>query len=515
MPTERALPRQFTRSFLIVFSLASALIVIRSLVWIVFEQTAFDSDQAVVGLMAKHLAEGRAFPLFYYGQHYMLAVEAWLAAPWIALFGASVVTLKLPLLCLNVAIAGVLIWMLIHGAGLKPFEALLISVFFVVPPPLVSARLVDAQGSNIEPLLYVLVLWIVRNRPMAFGLVAGFAFLHREFAAYAIAAIVLLDVATGRAFDRQRLREYLMSWGMFALVALIVSLAKTKADLLGPGTGGTLNLGGLDAQVSSWAALVCWTPAEAGMNLRWLFNQNLGVMFNYRADLLGPLEWTRTPAGHVWLAAALMMMVTVAGIAIVRGRQNVRKGNWELGTYLVIVAVEAAFAYALLGCQVRDPVLIRYTLLTLYFPIGLLILFLSAKPPTWSRALILAIVVVWAASSLFDSGRFLVAYIHRPPASPARDLVTYLESQGVRYGRGTYWIAYQLDFLSRERLSIASLDKVRVAEYQTIVDDHGEQAVHIRPNRGWPNRPCEAGITFRFWCLEHLDRATNTANAAP
>src|SRR3954467_13712912 len=104
---------------------AAAFIIIRSIVWIYFEQSDFDSDQAVVGLMAKHLAEGRAFPLFFYGQHYMLAVEAWLAAPVFALFGASVATLKFPLLCLNVAVAGVLLWILIRKAGLTPLQALL------------------------------------------------------------------------------------------------------------------------------------------------------------------------------------------------------------------------------------------------------------------------------------------------------------------------------------------------------------------------------------------------------
>ena len=35
------------------------------------EQSFFDSDQAIVGLMAKHLSELRAFPVFFYGQTYM------------------------------------------------------------------------------------------------------------------------------------------------------------------------------------------------------------------------------------------------------------------------------------------------------------------------------------------------------------------------------------------------------------------------------------------------------------
>jgi hypothetical protein len=112
---------------------------------------------------------------------------------------------------------------------------------------------------------------------------------------------------------------------------------------------------------------------------------------------------------------------------------------------------------------------------------------------------------------MLDNGRFLAAYLHRAPSSPARELVTFLEGQGVRYGRGTYWVAYQLDFLSQERLKIASLDKVRVLEYQKIADDHEGQTVYIRPNRGWPDRPCDVGLSYRLWCLEHLDRARDAA----
>ena len=46
---------------------AWCLIILRSAVYIVYEHSYFDSDQALPGLMAKHLVEGRAFPLFLYG----------------------------------------------------------------------------------------------------------------------------------------------------------------------------------------------------------------------------------------------------------------------------------------------------------------------------------------------------------------------------------------------------------------------------------------------------------------
>src|SRR4051812_404947 len=82
----------------------AVIVVARSAVFVFVAAAHFDSDQAVTGLMAKHLSELRAFPVFWYGQTYMLGVEAWLAAPLMAVLGATVTALKLPLLAINVAV---------------------------------------------------------------------------------------------------------------------------------------------------------------------------------------------------------------------------------------------------------------------------------------------------------------------------------------------------------------------------------------------------------------------------
>ena len=78
-------PRQ--RERVLVYAVVITLVVMQSTLFAFRMPLDFDSDEAVFGLMAKHLAEGRAFPLFMYGQNYILAVEAWLAAPIFLLFG--------------------------------------------------------------------------------------------------------------------------------------------------------------------------------------------------------------------------------------------------------------------------------------------------------------------------------------------------------------------------------------------------------------------------------------------
>src|SRR3989440_11562828 len=70
-------------------------------------QTHVHSDEAIIGLMGKHILEGRHFPFYMYGQPYNAgaAWEAYVASVAFALFGVGVVPLKgcivvLSLLCL-------------------------------------------------------------------------------------------------------------------------------------------------------------------------------------------------------------------------------------------------------------------------------------------------------------------------------------------------------------------------------------------------------------------------------
>ncbi len=55
-----------------------------------YEGFYFDSDQAIVGLMARHVATFHRFPLYYYGLNYLMGVQAWLIAPFFWLFRPSV-----------------------------------------------------------------------------------------------------------------------------------------------------------------------------------------------------------------------------------------------------------------------------------------------------------------------------------------------------------------------------------------------------------------------------------------
>src|SRR5579884_345041 len=59
-----------------------------------------NSDEGTMGLMALHIAYRGEHPIFYYGQNYMGALEAYLGAALFRIFGVSVFTLRLGLIFL-------------------------------------------------------------------------------------------------------------------------------------------------------------------------------------------------------------------------------------------------------------------------------------------------------------------------------------------------------------------------------------------------------------------------------
>lgn len=86
-----------------------------------------DADEAIVGLMAKRIAEGKDWPIFYYGQHYLGSLEAILTAGVFKIFGQSNFTLRVvPLIFSGVFIAQIylLAWR-IGGSRAARFAAFL------------------------------------------------------------------------------------------------------------------------------------------------------------------------------------------------------------------------------------------------------------------------------------------------------------------------------------------------------------------------------------------------------
>ena len=239
---------------------AAALVLLRAFVYLRFEQLQFDSDQAIIGLMAEHLVKGRAFPLFFYGQTYLLGVEAWAAAPFVLIGGPTVLALRLSILTWNLA-AALLLVKALQDMRLPAWTALVPALFFIAAPPSIAAALMTAQGAIIEPFVYVTVLWFLRDRPLWFGAVLALGTRNREFTFYAVPALLVVEGLTGK-LRAARLREWLLAAVAFLVVWESVEALKPYADLMGPGTRGQLIRGYAGSQLANLVDRFHWDAGE-------------------------------------------------------------------------------------------------------------------------------------------------------------------------------------------------------------------------------------------------------------
>ncbi|MDO9541119.1 MAG: hypothetical protein Q7J98_02200, partial [Kiritimatiellia bacterium] len=118
-----------------------------------------NSDSGVVALMAKHMAEGKDFPVFYYGQAYMGSLEPMISAIFCALFGTSgfMVTLGTAFVGWLVLLA-VFVWARdahSSAAGLAAMAWCMIG-----PSGFVHYQVLPRGGYTVTILLSALILWL-------------------------------------------------------------------------------------------------------------------------------------------------------------------------------------------------------------------------------------------------------------------------------------------------------------------------------------------------------------------
>jgi hypothetical protein len=470
----------------LVIVVVGLLVVARSAIFVFWEQSYFDSDQAVIGLMAKHLSELRAFPVFMYGQHYILAVEAWMAAPVFLVAGVSVATLKLPLLLINLAVAFLLVWILEREAYLRPLLAGVATLFFVLPAPGTAAHLLEASGGNLEPFLYILLLWLTRRRPVWFGGIFAIGFLHREFTVYGVLAVAIIGAINGSLFTRQGLRGAIIALESFVAVWVIVQLASEYSSAAGPGT----SIADVHA-VPAWLEVknrLCVDPRTMLSGVHKLVTVHWVDLFGLRAQ---PVLQYAIDSGvsqglngsWVFLAGAMLLALTRIVVQVAtEGR--VRKEH-EACAYLTLAGLISAGIFAVSRCGGAAPM--RYDLLSILGAVGLGAWYLCVEQSRVRRAMWMLLVAGWVGVSALGHARLWSEYLTHPPYGVKRAIVRALDARGVRYGSSDYWIAYYVTFLTNERIIMRTDDFMRILSYDRDVLAHSDQTVTVA------RMPCRRG----------------------
>jgi hypothetical protein len=121
-----------------------------------------DGDEAMVGLQAAGILR-RQFPTYFYGQSYMGSLEAYLAAPIVAVLGPTGWALRIVPIALSLLVV-YLTWRLAHALlpahhPLTPLLAGLAALVAAVPPLYDAVAELRAWGGQIE--MYVVTLAVL------------------------------------------------------------------------------------------------------------------------------------------------------------------------------------------------------------------------------------------------------------------------------------------------------------------------------------------------------------------
>lgn len=199
-------------------------------------QAHLDGDEAVIGVMAMHVARGEDFPFYYWGQHYGggSALAAYLTALPFLLVGPSSIAFRAVPMVLSFA-AVVLVYRLVQS--IRGRLAATVATLLV----LVSSALVEwfakSRGGYVESTLYLLVVLTLlrrmelgagsaRRSALGIGLTGGLAYYTQE------SALPFVAIACGVAVWLRRRDRPLATVGALAAGLSIAAIPVVAYNVL-------------------------------------------------------------------------------------------------------------------------------------------------------------------------------------------------------------------------------------------------------------------------------------------
>ena len=372
--------------------------------------------------------------------------------------------------------------------ALRPAIGFVAALPFIMPTPVVAGSFLQTLGSSgVEPLLYMLFLWMLRARPFAFGALLAFGFLHREFTMYAVPALVLVELAAGGFVDAAHAQSEVLRrrpgsrWS---------GCHRRCQDALGRKVADP-------SGAASWAVFVFRAGPRCSNGLTYVFTDIWPVLRAGRAMPLGQLRDAqfsgrrvgrrRMDSGRGDAADARQARLAVARLSARRLRSPLPSTSRWSGA--------APLAGYSLTCSYAFPV-VRYFNLALLLPIGCFAAFMAWEPSARLRRAAIVVFVLWGAANFVDNVRVIRDAYVNPQPDPHRELTEFLLSHQIRYARADYWDAYVVDFLSRERVIVGSCGPVAHSRVR--------RSRRRTPRRGGDHRAHAVRRQMRVaaWCIQ-------------
>jgi hypothetical protein len=459
-----------------------------------------NADQAVVGLMAEGILHGH-FTTFYWGQYYGGTLEALVVAGVFKILGQSATVLTV-LPAIEAAVAALLTWRIALRLVDSRWVAALAGVtVWLAPQSAVSNSTYEwdfrgiALACGLLALLAAVRLGSGRTvfNSAVLGLSLGVGWwTSPEIVYFALPSVLIGAVYCYGQAKQDRLREVALTAGVTA-VGFLVGASPWIRD-------------NIHTHLASLRASVTLPPHAPGYfgRLDLFVKYSLGILFSLR----DAASWIGGPTLGISLLVVVLALLLVAVIACLMRNTITRILAISLLAFPFLMAVSPFGWYWQDGRYVGFVV----PLLVLVFAAGYEE-FAQVWLP-WIRTKLSATRSVdqssykWAGSTLFAGIAIvlivlsLVNYQYRVKPVVARahpnagvvDEANLLEAAGVQYGYAGYWVAYELDFFSHQRLDIASLAPDRdVAQLRRVSAKGHVPWLFVAAGQSFPGAPPAEG----------------------
>lgn len=502
-----------------------ALAVGARLPFLVTGKIPFDSDEAVEGLMARHVLNGE-FPAFFWGQAFKGVPEVYASAGAFALFGSSVAILKGVTLAFFAAYVALNFVLLDRIAS--RWIAVSASLLLIAAPPALVFWSLDASAEYVLIMLLGTTLLLLTNpdsvaRPdtaegrgqrtgkrqvLAIGLVIGAGlWVHQLFVVYLIPLGVILSLRNDwwkslkpATFNRFALALTAIA-GLYLVLGVIAFLSGGFAWHVGSLTVSATapqKMARIALAVLAVASIVQLASSASAAHMHQALRRHwplaAGFLIGYSPVLLYSIlvEPARSPARVANLQQLVAAVPDILGniVPILAGfKIPPTTERLPLPAIVAVPLVTALLAF--LWSSRRRLLTDFFALFVIFYP--LLFLASGAYLDTQSYRYFIpwyaGLVVAWAAGSLaLARGRTTAAsiavaaivsahawqqvlwYQKLQPDTQSLATIECLKRNGIRGGYAEYWTAYKLTFLAREEVVIAPLDGVdRYPRYTEFV----------------------------------------------
>lgn len=446
---------------------------------LVANRFVIDSDEAIVGLMAKHIAEGEAFPTFYYGQHYMGSLEAICVAVLFWVFGASTIALKLVPFCFSLILI-LVVYELAYQVANK-LTARISALLCAIPPSALVIWSSMSRGGFIEIVvigalsLLLLQNWLTANKislklVAATGFVLGVGWWVNNQILYFMLPVAVIMLGRILWLYQTPLSGRLLILSKVAVIGLL-------SWLVGGAPYWIYNI------KNDWASLGMFKPAEFS---------DIPDYFQGFYDIALPilLGGSRFWQGHDIYPGSktiisLIYSLLLAVFLFLRRKQLASLLLLRVDTksclevfFILLLSCIAIFVSSSFGWLSQAP---RY-LLPMYVGIFIISGFTLASIFQRSRivgAILLSLILLSNLASSYWGGRTVpgepIVFRGDRVSKDHSEIIKWLKDNKVSWVRTNYWIGYRLAFETNEEVKFL----VSQEPNQTRIEDWPKQAAAL------------------------------------